>query len=212
MLYANCSVRLINIIIGGEKVFCTKCGANINEGDRFCKTCGTTVGTNTVFNNQTAPQPQNYSTYNTAPGNMNVTNTNYKKTGNKKLILIISIAAVLLVVCGIILFNVLTPAKPVDVVKKFVNAMDKKDAKTLISCVDPELEKSFDVDEFFKAEYTVKIVKILSENINGDRATVVADTVITQKDANGKAETLNEKATFTLSKINGSWRIVDMGS
>lgn len=224
----------IGKILGGEDVFCKKCGTKINDGSKFCSVCGTVVdsaheadrGTvpnqpteNQTETNGTAPGSQFYSTNYTpnyssnyaAPNGGQTINPGFRSSNNKKLIIIISIVAAVAIIGALLIFKACSPSGPADVVKKFVNALDKKDAKTIIACVDPTLAQSSDMNDFLSNDYNVSIVSIVSDTASGDTAIVIADTVTVTKDSSGKAQTENTKVKFTLKKFNGEWRIADLG-
>lgn len=131
------------------------------------------------------------------------------------------------------------PAGPTGITQKFVRAVDEKDLNTAMSCLDPKYDMAYqgssnifgdivgvelsDLADLFpalfsisgsvtgdKTDYSMKIVNIASENMQGESATVVALVDVSEADAAGKLSSSRENATFHLKKFNDGWRIVDV--
>lgn len=141
-----------------------------------------------------------------------------------------------IVAAGIILYNMFFVTKPLDVVYKFFNALNEKDINTAMTCVDPKYEKMYnatsnilesfigvsirDVADLFPAllefakyesgdtsDIRFEIKRVVSEDIAGDRATVVIDVEV--QDETGQTVD-GGLGTVYLQKFNEGWRIVDL--
>lgn len=193
---------------GGVTMFCRKCGANVQEGEKFCSVCGTAAGISGSVSSETGTQPQ-YSgaySYQASPVRPSSSGPNM---GRKNLIIIAAVA--LLVIVGVFLMvKALSPEKPSDVVKKFANSINKKDVGTMLSCVSPEKVSEFDADALsglMSNNVNINITQVVSEVINGDDAFVIAQAFILGEDNNGGGQ-----VKFALKKIGGSWKIDDMNT
>lgn len=200
-------------------MFCSKCGSKLDEGDKFCRVCGTLTNPNDAnagqsFGNQSGPQYHVYSTPSYTQTPVNYANVNIRTGGSKKNIILIAAAAGAVVIIGVILFFVLSSqGKPSSIVQRFVDGINSRNVNTVLSCVDQVTAKEIAVDSFdnlTQSNARITITKILSENETGDSATVVASTVITQKDSDGETNTDTGDATFYLEKINGQWKITNI--
>lgn len=217
-------------------MFCSKCGTKLEEGARFCSNCGTTVGAGQAtqaqansnaaysagvqgqFNNGAGTgqyqSPYNQSgsnQYGPAPG-MQYAYNNGSTGMNKRNITIIAAAAAVVVIAVVLVILLSGGGKPSDTVKKFANAINNKDVSGMLSCVDSTAAQEFSMlvfMELVQSDAKVNISNIISENISGDDAAVIANTVATRT-IDGTSETQTEVTTFSLKKIDGQWKIVDI--
>lgn len=222
-------------------MYCNKCGYKLAPGDRFCRGCGRQVepdnsapASPVTINpvtpmNYTAQPPQQL------PGDAPKVRKKHT-TG-----IIIGISGVLaLVVAGVILFSTVFAPKPVDIVNKCVKAVNDMDIKAALSCVDPRYETIANgmnnvvstftgIDAFSMAsmlpffsefagsdmgsikDFKVSVNSILSNEEDGDNASVRASLKVSASTANSGINSQNLEVTFVLKKFAGKgWRIVNL--
>jgi len=154
-------------------MFCSKCGQKLNEGVIFCPKCGNKIN---VDSNNEVPQ-------------------NQPKKQNRKNILFtmlyITIGLIIILLSIQVFNNFLNINTPSNVVKMFYKSMADRDIETFKKCLSPDdlnfLNSSFGeqggtlfLDAFLGAFHEIspegfsslRNIRILSENISGNKATV----------------------------------------
>ena len=207
--------------------FCKNCGAELREEQKFCSSCGATNS------RQSISEEAKDNVIKSTPDERNVdnrSNLNYEQrtvmpskkinTKNTKFIAIIIVIALIVVGgFGYYLYLSYSANTPSGVVKKFVKAVNDKDVKVAIKCLDIGKESYIDnlldgdllsgaqevMDNIKLLNYNVKVTKIVSEKIDGNNATVVVKMESKSKDKLGKTTTSDE--TFKLVKVKGQWKI-----
>lgn len=141
---------------------CTNCGVQNDDSTVFCTNCGTPLQEPAQ-----APQPQNK--LDEILAKLKLSRPQAKKYG------IMAIAAIAVIIVAVILINVIFPG-PKAVVKKFLNAVEKGNAKAIVNCMPSfmwededekdemieELEEMYEDYEIESVEYEIKEVKKLS--------------------------------------------------
>jgi uncharacterized membrane protein YvbJ len=131
---------------------------------------------------------------------------------NKKSITIIAAAAAVVVIAVVLIIVLSGGGKPSDTVKRFADAINSKNVSQMLSCVDSATAQEFNMSVFMEltqSDVKINISNIISENVEGDNATVIANIVLTRT-LDGSPETDTEVATFILKKIEGQWKIVNV--
>lgn len=147
--------------------------------------------------------------------------------------LVIALAA-----AGFLVFNTFLAEKPAKTVYKFIEAINNKDINTAMECMDPKDEKLYyaaskiageflgvnptDIADLLpgtiellqdsgemKADLQMEITDIVSQEVNGDYATVVTHIKGISTDENGQVTRDEGQATFKLQKFDVGWRIVN---
>lgn len=224
-------------------MYCAKCGSRIQPEASFCGTCGgAVVGNLPGQGNNSNYSPQALS-QNAAPG-LEISRlagdasrgaAQLASTAIQGKVITASITAAI-VIAGIILYNMFFVTHPRDIVEKFFNAINEKDMNTVITCLDPQYEKLYNVSdkilgnvlgvgikdvadlfpfllEFQKAqnndnsEIVIELEEIVSETISGNEAEVIVR--VSEQDENG-TELESGTGKISLKKFNEGWRIVDM--
>lgn len=142
-----------------------------------------------------------------------------------------------MITAGVILYNMFFATSPMKTVDKFIGAINDKDMNTAIECMDPKYEKmykagtsllggvlGFDIKDVLdlspaifdiakangmKADLKIEKSKVIKEEKNGDKATVVIEIKAESVDDNGKKDTETGQATFMLEKFDEGWRIIE---
>lgn len=229
-------------------MFCVKCGHKLPEGANFCVNCGAprvvdqsgyqisndTARQITVGDiNPPLPVMEGIHKFSSAAG---VSAVQLARNAVKTKILTVSIVAAI-VAAGIILYNMFFVVKPIDIVEKFIKAVNEKDINMAISCFDPKYEKAYNATsnilesfigvnmkdvadlfpmlfDFAKSEdpsvqdLYIKVVRVISEETTDNTAKVVV-ALEARDGPNGKL--LDSGASvFYLSRFNSGWRIVDI--
>lgn len=146
------------------------------------------------------------------------------------------VVIIVIIAAGYFLYNTFIVEKPEDVVNKFIQAFNERDLNTAVTCFDPKYERAYNLTnkilnsvvgfnisdfsdalpfmlEYVKAEdenYTdiyLDITDIVSKQINGDKATILASIKATNE--YGKVID-GGNSYFYLKKFNAGWRIIDM--
>jgi hypothetical protein len=157
-----------------------------------------------------------------------------KKKGHGTAITLGVLAAVVLLIAGFFIYKSATAPKPQDIVNKFVDSINTMDINTAVSCMDPKYEliikgvsglmskvAGVDSSELLNSipvlaemqgsyggvgKFKLNIVRVISENINGDNATVRVEMKF--ENADGTSE--NEEGTIYLKNFSGKgWRITN---
>jgi hypothetical protein len=210
----------------------------VSPSEKFCRICGTPVqagvGSNNVnSNNQGMP---NYPNVSQLPQQQYYAPAPQKKS-HAKGIAIGASAAVVLIVAAVILFTVILVPKPVDVANKFIDSINNKDIKGAVSCMDPKYELIYnganallsnisgvnmsDFADLLPAlggmnidgntfDYKINIKDVLSEDVNGDNATVKVALSL-EVNNGGDIQKQDAEATIMMRKFSGKgWRIVNV--
>lgn len=211
-------------------MYCKNCGIKLDEGSMFCPSCGYAVADESAGRGVQASS-QTLQTAVQAAGSTVVAAKKAKIIGGAVIVGVI--AAVL------IIYNVFFVERPINTVKKFVNALNNKDANTAVACMDPKYEKLYsaasnilskftgginikDVADLFpaicdlskeegnKADAQLDIEDVASAQINGDSAIIVVNLKSKETDDNGVVSEKPVRATFYLTKFSEGWRIIDI--
>lgn len=191
-------------------MFCAKCGTQIQEDKNFCSTCGNPL-TPTI--------------------NLTVNIPNEKKYSKNSFKTIALAACIIILSC--FLYKMFISDKPVNVVEKFITAMNDSDVNEAVTYLDPKYERLYkassklisnilgmpnisDIAEVLpgfmelsggKENSEIIIEKVLSQTIEGNSATVNVLLKFKEKDNNGNTKFKTDAGTFILKKINGKWKI-----
>lgn len=240
--------------------FCTRCGSELDPGSAFCKSCGAPAGeapaaapqapeqaayppaaeAPPVQPPQAPAQPLAAPTYG-QPVAPSIPPARGKGKGKAILFTVLGLAAAAAVVVLLLGFAVGPKwfagggEGPEKTVEKFFKAMEKGDAKTLVSLIDPtSLKRMKDlvseyydtVEDMFEDYYTstfpekdLKITGLqFKTEVKGDRATVtVVAGQATYTDAYGDKvtetvddpeEVFGDNQDFDLKKVDGTWYLV----
>lgn len=219
-------------------MFCTKCGAPVVSGAIFCNACGNKVvsqtlnhinSVNSSLMNQMLPNAGPAAVATAAPVAVAAAKTVGTAVSAKILTAIIVTAVI---GAGIFLYNMFFMVEPVDIVNKFVQAVNEKDVNTAISCLDPTTEKTYtaassilsgfigveiaDVMDLLPGllemsgcpvDLQMEITEVVSQDIEGDNATVVVNIKALATDENGDQTSDGGNSVFRLHKFNDGWRI-----
>jgi uncharacterized protein YlxW (UPF0749 family) len=139
-----------------------------------------------------------------------------KKISGKTIGIIAGTAAALIL--AVVLFLVLRGgSSPMNTVNKFMKSYNDRDAKALLSCIAPESEQYASLASNFSQlenqidRVKVEISKVISNEVAGNRAVIIVEVKIMEKDSDGKyGEPNTEETTFYLEKQSGGWKITDM--
>ncbi|NPV26075.1 MAG: zinc-ribbon domain-containing protein [Firmicutes bacterium] len=227
-------------------MFCVKCGHQLPDGANFCVNCGAPSVANQAAKQILNTASQVAASVSPSSSVMMGVNEVARATGvgaaqvagtvAKTKILTTSIV-VAIVIAGIILYNMFFVVKPIDVVEKFIKAINEKDINTAVSCFDPKYEKAYtatsnilgtfigvsikDVADLFPMLFDfakskdpsvqdlyIKVVRVVSEETTDNTAKVV----VALEASDGPKGKLLDSGTsvFYLSKFNSGWRIVDI--
>ena len=145
-----------------------------------------------------------------------------------------------IVAAGIFLYNMYFLAKPIDTVEKFLHGVNQADINIMISSLDPRAEKAYkavdgiasnflfgihisDVIDILPLAYMlgkeasgdmsgikIYIEEVISEDRDGDRATLDILFKVVKADAAGQQTIERGRDTITLQKFNEGWRIVQV--
>lgn len=218
-------------------MFCPYCGREIGNTDSFCSNCGSSLS---AVCNQPVTSLNKLSEGirsagsvipNIASGSLKLFNT----TLSAKVIMSSVVAAI--VIAGIILYNMFFVVHPSDTVNRFINAINDSDYNTLVSCLDPKIEKFYnaagnivggltgvkvqDVMDLFPAlashagsQGEVEVLQfknpeIVSEKIFGDTAYVTVKSEITGGNSSGIKPGMY-RLIFVMKKFNEGWRVTDI--
>lgn len=202
-------------------MYCTNCGAKLENEARFCSSCGTAVG------DAVEPVTLRANGSNVFEGAI--------KAGKKKPVYAI-IAVVALFVIIVVIASL--RSEPADTVYAFVDAVNNKDLKTAIEYLDPATAGLIKVGVAFlagtmemqpgdvleavpglfalarglgsKADFHIEVNRIISQEITGDSATVKAEFTMITTDDEGNSKIETGIGTIYLKKFGDEWRI--MGS
>lgn len=214
-------------------MFCPKCGLNLEDGAKFCSRCGTTVAKGENTNDQQGNQPanqdnqfQNYNSQvysNNPSGQYNGPSWQYQNVPgrntrpgklNRNAIIAIASAAVVVIVGVVLLLTLTGSSSPSGTVRKFIDALNRRDMNAAIACGKVTPGESIDMSSLSsmtsmmsQAQITMNIEK-LDETINGDNATVVA-SIRVQGQYMGANMSNTGQMSFDLVKENGDWKIVN---
>lgn len=156
-----------------------------------------------------------------------------KHKKNVKAVWISIFTAVGLAIAGYMLYFLLLAPKPMDIVNKFVGALSNKDIKTAVSCLDPKYEKLYkglngilsnvtgmSIDDVVQAlpalsqfsggktDFNVYITDIVSQNTDGNSATVRVRLEMKNPAMQGQSDIAPAELTFILNRsLFDGWRI-----
>jgi len=201
-------------------MYCKKCGCKLEEGSTLCPNC-----------KNIQPQARNV---------QKIINNTITNTGNGRKSKFNGVTTFIAIIsAGFIIYFMFFAPRPVNTVKKFINALNNKDMNTLITCMDPKYEKLYngagnifskfigginvkDVMDMFPAIYDlskqggnsadihVEIKSVVSQQINGDNAVIVVNIYGKNTDESGIINEGPGQAAFYLTKFSEGWRIVDI--
>lgn len=158
-----------------------------------------------------------------------------EKASSKNLFKIIGIAACIVVLIGF-LVKTFASDKPIEVVEKFITAVNDKDINKAVTYLDPKYEKLYkasskvlskvlgapelsDIADILpgfsqlagsKDTSQITIEKVISQDVQKNTATIKVLLNFKEKDDFGTFRNDRSNGTFTLKKINGKWKIVNM--
>lgn len=221
-------------------MFCGKCGASNNPGTRFCGQCGHPLpavpgqvnsSPGAVGNPISSIPGAPMMAQSVAAGAGQVART----AVNAKILGVVITAAI--VTAGIILYNMFFVQKPMDIVEKFIAAINEKDMNTAISCLDPAVEKAYKAGSSILSNFIggVEItdlvdlgpalmemmhangdatdlqmeVEKVSEQTSGNDSIIVVKIKAIETNSEGAQNTEEGNSTFKLHKYNDGWRISD---
>jgi uncharacterized membrane protein YvbJ len=188
----------------------------IDEGDSFCRVCGTPAegaGVNQAATGGSCNQQNNYMApqYAAYPGQ-----TVKKGVSGKTIAIIAGTAAV--VILAAVLFIVLRggSSSPMGTVEKFVKATNEADAEAFLSCLDTTSPEVSDLvmdkarlEEQLKQSggAKVKISKVLQNQVTGNDAVITIEVEVSEP---GSDEPDIQETIFTLKKLSGGWKITNI--
>ncbi|MDD3894534.1 MAG: hypothetical protein PHU36_05880 [Syntrophomonadaceae bacterium] len=219
-------------------MYCTKCGSPIISGAIFCNVCGNKIESevfsqanlvNTSPAGQVLPNASAAVMATATPIAAGAAKT-VSTAVSAKIITAIIISA--MIGAGIFLYNMFFVVEPVDIVNKFVQAINEKDVNAAISCMDPTTEKTYtaassilsgvigveitDVMDLLPGllemsgspvDLQMEITDVVSQFISGNDATVVVNIKALATDENGIQTPEGGQSSFRLHKFNDGWRI-----
>lgn len=195
-------------------MFCIKCGTKLDEDTNFCPKCGKSTANKTRLKSKPIK----------------------KRTSNKTKVVVIPLALII-IISSVFFYNMFISSQPVNIVKKFVSALNDKDINKIVTCIDPKQEKVYkatssilktfikvdlqDIADLVPAFYDyskaygnyadlhIEILDIVSSSTSGSKSTVVLNVKITSIDQDNRKTTETGESIFYLKKFDEGWRIVD---
>ena len=133
-------------------MFCKNCGAQFEDGQAFCPSCGTAVSAAEV-NGGAAPQAAPAPDYSAAPDYSSAPSFEAPKSGGSKILPIALVAAVIALVIVALTILLGNPGKKA--VKKYYKAIEKFDEKKILEMTLPKegWEEMFDKQKYDYEDY-----------------------------------------------------------
>lgn len=222
-------------------MFCGKCGASNTPETRFCGQCGHPLpdaagpaasSPGVVGRQISSLAGTPMIAQNVAAGAGQVA----RSAVNAKILGVVITAAI--VTAGIILYNMFFVQKPMDTIEKFIQAFNEKDVNTMVSCLNPAYEKTYNatsnllsgilgfnitdladlcpgIVELAHAsgdatDMQMEIGEVLSQQTSGNDEIIRVNLLVTETASNGSQEKNVIPTTFTMHKYNEGWRISNM--
>jgi hypothetical protein len=223
-------------------MFCPFCGNQTDGNGKFCGRCGGDLsGSMAKAAGQTATSAVKAATgaginAGAASAGGTVARAAVEATSSAvKAKLIYGAVLAAIVTGGILLYNIFFATGPIDVVHKFINAVNEKDINMAMECMDPTYERAYGAasnlaGEFLGVSLTdaadllpafmefsgspvdmqVREGAVIEEQASGDSAVIVMELIGEMTDENGATTEETGEQTFYLEKFEEGWRITDM--
>lgn len=176
-------------------MYCTNCGAKLEESAVYCANCGTQTA---------APATQ------TANAGQTVISQPAMSKPTIRLILIGAAAVIIIFVILKFAGGGGSQSSPESTVKSFMNAVKKQDASKMVSyLVPPDGDKSMKslvdvLDERFEAD-EINLVEYKIVKVEKDEDTATVDYEVEYLESDGEKAT--DEDSFDLTKVKGKWYI-----
>lgn len=225
--------------------YCPSCGQPISIGAQFCKSCGEPTRQRPTADPQSGAGASSAAsgsvthataaTMATAVGVGEAAARSASRTVSMALV-----AALVVSVVGVAYgaYVAYQRNQVVRTVETFITAVDQKDINTLVSCLDPTVERTYkavgnitaglvkvnpyDVAELLPAlfagleaadvgapEMHMKLLEVKSVEVSGDSAAVVFSVETTTVDESGERTVSTEDLQARLRRFDVGWRIVE---